>query len=379
MTIHVLHLITGLGVGGAEHMLEKLATATERSGFRNTVVSLSRSDQIGERIKRAGIDVRQLNMTSIASLPRTILQLRRLLAELKPDILQTWLYHADMVGTLTHMLSPTDARLLWNLRCSNMDMSQYSFGTRWVLRFLPLLSLRPLRIISNTQAGRQYHIGLGYRVDGWVLLPNGFDLSAFGAKPEARARLRSQLGIADDTNLIGMIARRDPMKDHDNFLAMARKLASQRSDVQFMLVGRGCEPDSQWGLAAKSGLGERLHLLGERGDIADLLPALDIMTLTSAYGEGFPNVLGEALATGVPCIATDVGDSARILGDCGLIVPPRDSTALVAAVHHILNMPAAERVAWRQKMRLRAEREFSLANVADRYENLYREVLATRP
>lgn len=375
MTKHVLHLITGLGVGGAEHMLEKLVLSMDRAEFRNTVVSVTRDDQIAGRLREAGISVHSLGLTNAASLPRTILRLRRLILELQPDIMQTWLYHADLVGTVTHMTTPTDTKLLWNLRCSDMDMRKYSMGTRWVLRLLPMLSGNPLRIISNSEAGRRHHITLGYRESGWTILPNGFDLAKFAPRDAARQQLRQQLGIRDGDFLIGMIARHDPMKDHSNFFAMARQLAKQRNDVQFMLVGRGCEPDKEWNASARAELGPRLHLLGERKDVADLLPALDVMTLTSAYGEGFPNVLGEALAAGIPSVATDVGDAARILGDCGVIVPPRNPDALVGAVQQILNMPAAERDAWCQRMRQRAEREFNLADVAARYEKLYREIL----
>jgi glycosyltransferase involved in cell wall biosynthesis len=376
MATHVLHLITGLGVGGAEHMLEKLVLGMNRAEYRNTVVSVTGDGQIAERLRREGIPVYSLGLTHPASLPRTILRLRRLLLELQPDIMQTWLYHADLVGTVTHMTTPTNTKLLWNLRCSDMDMRQYSVGTRWVLRFLPMLSGNPLRIISNSEAGRVHHVGLGYREDGWTILPNGFDLAKFGPKEAARRQVRQQLGISDTEFLIGMIARRDPMKDHANFFAMARQLSKQRSDVHFMLVGRGCEPEKDWSANARAELGPRLHLLGERKDVAELLPALDVMTLTSAYGEGFPNVLGEALASGVPCVATDVGDAARILGDTGLVVPTRDPAALVKAVEQILDMPAAERDAWRQQMRRRAEQEFNLADVTGKYETLYREILA---
>jgi glycosyltransferase involved in cell wall biosynthesis len=379
MTKHILHLITGLGVGGAEHMLEKLVLGMDRAEFRNTVVSVTGDGQIAARLRQAGIAVYSLGLTHPASLLRTILRLRRLILELKPDIMQTWLYHADLVGTVTHMTTPTNTRLLWNLRCSDMDLRQYSAGTRWVLRFLPMLSGNPLRIISNSEAGRLHHIGLGYRESGWTILPNGFDLAKFGPAEAARQQTRRELGVGDNDFLIGMIARYDPMKDHANFFAMARQLAAQRSDIHFVLVGRGCEPSLSWTTAAQAELGARLHLLGERKDVADLLPGLDVMVLTSAYGEGFPNVLGEALASGIPCVATDVGDAARILGDAGLVVPPRDPAALVAAVQKILAMPAADRDAWRQQMRRRAEQEFSLGDVIARYERLYREIPTGTP
>jgi glycosyltransferase involved in cell wall biosynthesis len=274
------------------------------------------------------------------------------------------------------MITPTGAKLLWNLRCSDMDMQKYSVSTRWVLRGLTMLSQRPARIISNSEAGRLHHIGLGYRESGWTILPNGFDLAKFGPRDAVRQQIREQLGIGETDFLIGMIARHDPMKDHANFFAMARQLAQQRSNVHFVLVGRGCQPNRAWTAEAQAELGQRLHLLGERKDVPDLLAALDVMTLTSAYGEGFPNVLGEALASGIPCVATDVGDAARILGDAGLVVPPHDPAALVNAVERILAMPVAERDAWRQQMRRRAEQEFSLHDVTGKYEALYREILA---
>jgi glycosyltransferase involved in cell wall biosynthesis len=370
MTIRIVHLITGLRVGGAEHMLEKLVTGMDRAAFSNTVVSLTSEGPIGARLRAAGIPVHALGMTGLLSLPRTLYRLGGLLRQDQPQMLQTWLYHADLVGTVTRALAYRNVRLLWNLRCSDMNLSDYSLATRMVLRLLAPLSHQPAGILTNSEAGRRHHIRLGYRDDGWTTIPNGFDLTQFQCAQ--RGTLRQALGVDTRTRLVGLVARLDPMKDHDNFIAMAERLAVSHPDLHFVLIGRGCTQAMPALAGARALLGHRLHLLGERADVAALLPDLDVLTLTSAYGEGFPNVLGEALACGVPSVATDVGDSARVLGDCGITVPPRDPQALADAVARILAMPDNERAAWQTRMRQRAEDNFSLPAVIARYESYYR-------
>lgn len=371
MTIQIVHLITSLQVGGAEHMLEKLVTGMDDATFSPTVISLTTEGPIGRRLRDAGIPVYALGLTGPLTLPRALFRLHRLLTRLQPQVLQTWLYHADLVGSLTRILH-SGTPLLWNLRCSDMDMSDYSHKTHFVLRLLALLSGLPKAIITNSEAGRQHHIGLGYRGDGWLTIPNGFDLTRFA--PGNRGALRAELRLTPAEKVVGMVARFDPMKDHANFVEMAHKLAQSDPNLHFVLVGRGCTSDTALLEQAARALGPRLHLLGERHDVATLLPDFDVLVLSSAYGEGFPNVLGEALACGVPSVATDVGDAALILDDCGLTVPPRNPQALADAVARILAMPEPELAAWKARMRQRAESQFELTGVIARYESVYRKM-----
>ena len=354
----VLHIITGLERGGAETMLTRLAP---RLGFRNIVVSLTSEGSLGPELRAAGVPVLALGMKRGRPSLAAMFRLREIVKRERPTLLQTWLYHADLLGLLTSLFS-RDVPLVWNLRCSDLDVSQYSVGTRAVRWVLARASSLPAAIVVNSAAGRASHEALGYRPKRWELIPNGFDTDRFQPDAAARARFRREFRVGDNEPLVGMIARVDPMKDYDNFFAAAGQIAAARPEAKFLVAGRGTET-----LMVPPGLLDRVSLLGERGDVATLLTALDLMILSSAFGEGFPNILGEAMACGVPCVATDVGDSAAIIGDTGRVVPPRDPAALCDAALAVL----ACRPALAEKARRRIVDHFFIDAIAEQYRSLY--------
>jgi glycosyltransferase involved in cell wall biosynthesis len=207
------------------------------------------------------------------------------------------------------------------------------------------------------------------------MIPNSFDTECF--RPDTGARRgRAELGISDDAVALLLPARYDAMKDHANFLAAAAKLAGRHPEAQFALAGTGAEPGNRElsEAIAAHGLGERIRLLGERRDIEALYPAFDIVTLSSAFGEGFPNVLGEAMACGVPCVATDIGDAAAIIGDCGIVVPARNPEALAAGWQRVMGLGAEGHEALGARARARIVEHYDLAAVLARFEVLYEEV-----
>jgi len=224
----------------------------------------------------------------------------------------------------------------------------------------------PAAVIVNSEAGRLFHESIGYRPRRWEAIPNGFDTEFFRPAPERRALWRQRLGIGDQAPLIGMVARVDPMKDHATFLAAASRIGAAHAEACFVLAGRGTET-----LAVPSGLAGRLHALGERDDIATLLPSLDLLVLSSAFGEGFSNVVGEAMACGIPCIASDVGDAASIIADCGTIVPPRDPSALADAVIDWLGRGEDFRRRAGDAARRRILEHYAIAVVVEAYQRLY--------
>jgi glycosyltransferase involved in cell wall biosynthesis len=200
-------------------------------------------------------------------------------------------------------------------------------------------------------------------------VPNGFDTLRLHPDPAAGARLRATLGIPETAFIIGHVARLDPMKDHATFLAAASLVATAQDRARFVIVGKDTEslaPD-----VARYGLSQKVHLLGERDDIASLMPGFDLFCLSSAFGEGFPTVLGEALACGVPCVSTDVGDAARIVDSCGRIVPPGQAAALAAALIEMATLAPESLAALRRTSRQRIETTFSLAHIVQRYEQIY--------
>jgi glycosyltransferase involved in cell wall biosynthesis len=235
------------------------------------------------------------------------------------------------------------------------------------------MSRAPDLVLSNSVTGQKVHTALGYRPREWRIMPNGFDTDRFRPDPARAAAFRESLGLPATTLLIGLPARLDPMKDQDNFLDAAVRLAPANPDVHFVLAGRGLTLDNAEFMSriTARGLAGRVHLLGERGDMETVMAGLDIVTLCSAYGEGFPNVLGEGMSCGAVCVATDVGDSAAVLGSHGRVVPPRDPAALAAAWAEVLALEPEARRAIGARARQHVIDNYSLSAIVRAYEELY--------
>ena len=370
--LRIVHLITGLEAGGAERMLTRVATGTDRDRFASLVTSMTMGGAMEGILTRAGIRVETLGIPRGRLDPRGIIRLSRILREWRPHLLQTWLYHADLLGLPARLLGHAP-RLLWNIRCTE------SVGSAALRRVLSSCSAMPDAVVVNSVAGQQFHQQrLRYRPKRWEYIPNGFDTREMRPDEDARRRLRGELGIAETSIVIGMVARYHPMKDHANFFAAAVRLAQRREDVVFVLAGSGVTPGNCKITAAigKHGLTPRVRLLGERPDIGAVYSTFDIATLSSAFGEGCPNVLGEAMACGVPCVATDSGDTAQLLGDTGLAVPPRDPAALAVAWERFSEMPSNERRGFGRRARERIIRDYDVDVIIRHYEALYTEIIA---
>ncbi len=361
--LRILHLITTLGPGGAEAMLAKLIAATP--DFAHGVISLDRQTDMEHAVRQAGAMVTILGLSSPLTFPSRLLRLRRAATAFRPDLIHSWLWHADLAATGLRLALRPRLPLVWSLRCSGMELMHYRLSTRLVLSALAPLSRLPEVVIANSEAGLQWHLARGYRPRRTLVIPNGFDLESFRPDPAARARLLTALNWPEETILVGLIARVDPMKDHATFFAA---LARTAEPVRAVLIGRGTDT-----LAIPPDLRSRLAALGQRSDVSALLPGLDILCLSSRFGEGFPNVLGEAMACAVPCIATDVGDCARVLGPAGIVVPPGDAFALAEAITALATDPARRR-ALGQAGRERVETLFSLRTIADTYRTLWRDL-----
>lgn len=368
--LRVMHLITGLGTGGAESMLAKLVERMDPEGFDSHVVSLLVPGPNAERIQAASVPVDHLGMRRGIPTPWAFGKLCRLLRAKKPHVLQTWLYHADLMGSAAAAVCGP-RRVFWNIRCSNMDLGNYRFTTTMTLRINAKLSSFPEAVVSNSQTALDFHRSLGYAPRREVVIPNGFDTEVFAPDTAARTALRQSLGIAESAVVVGMIARFDPQKDHANLISAFGRM--QRADVLLLCGDDMVEANAELvTLLDAAGVKEKVRLLGRRGDVPAVMNGLDVCVLSSAYGEGFPNVLGEAMACGVPCVTTDVGDAAHVVGETGKVVPPRDPEKLAAAVDELLSLPPEERIVLGRAARRRVEDLFSLDAVVQRYEALYR-------
>ena len=375
--IRVLHVITDLSVGGAEMMLHKLLARISREKFEQAVISLTDRGPLGARIEALGIPVYAVGMKPGRPTPAAAWRLIRLAWRLKPDLVQGWMSHGNLAALLAGVFVPKTVPVLWNVRRSLYSLEHDKPLTRAVTWLGARLSGLPVKILYNSRIGAAQHEKFGYRADKTLVLPNGFDTELFAPSTEARSSVRFELGVSEDAVLIGLVGRYSLMKDHANFLRAAASLLKSRPDVYFVLAGRGIAWDNQALGELVRGLGivGRTHLLGERHDMARVTAALDIATSSSAFDEGFPNVVGEAMSCGVPCVVTDVGDSAWIVGETGRVVPPRDPEALCSAWLELMEMGPAARRNLGTRARKRAEDQFSIEKIVQLYERVYEEQL----
>lgn len=371
----VLHLITSFGLGGAETNLLRLVCHMDSSRFSNTVVALTDARVLPSRLAEVNVPFHSLGMSRGVPNPIAATRLFRIIKRTQPDILQTWMYHADLLGLVVGKLARVPA-IVWNVRCSSMDMTRYRRASALVLRMLVPLSRYPDVVVANSEAGLGSHRALGYRARRWKLIPNSLDVDQFRPDREARTWLRRELKLGPEAIIIGLIARYDPMKDHGNFIAAARLLADQMPAVHFVLVGwRVDSSNAELMQRIEPGhLGGRLHLLGLRQDINRITAGLDVACSSSAYGEGSSNAVAEAMACGVPCVVTNVGDSALLVGKVGRIVAPRDPEALARGCQEIVLMTPRQRERLGLYARQRVLERFSIPSIVARYEELYEEL-----
>jgi glycosyltransferase involved in cell wall biosynthesis len=374
--LKILHVITSLNVGGSETVLYRLLRSMDATRFENQVVSLIQPGPIGERIQALGVPVSSLDMLPGRLSLNALFGLARLQRRESPDLVQTWLYHADLLGVLAAKI--TGMPVLWNIRASNMDMSHYRRLSSAVLRACIQFSGWPQAVIVNSRAGQDFHTRLGYHPRRWVYIPNGIDIDQFLPNLQARIDLRNELGLAPDVLLIGLVARFDPMKDHANFLQAARLLATKLPGVNFVLAGTGVEPSNLIfrDYLDSDELRGRLHLLGQRDDIPNLTAALDIAALSSR-SEGFPNTIAEAMACGIPCVVTDVGDASFLVGDTGIVVPPINPQELADGWQRMVALGAERRNALGSAARQRIQQNFKQDEITRQYENLYESLMSS--
>ncbi len=368
----VYHLITDLAPGGAELFLARLAPRLVTAGIPCAVGALGKGGLAADMLREAGLPVTCCGMPRGWLSPNGLRILYRDLRSFAPDIVQTWLYHADLVGLGASFLGVS--RIVWNLRCSDLCLANYRRRTRLVVRACAWLSGLPDMVLANSKAGLEHHQGLGYRPRASAVIPNGIDLEVFKPDPEARGEVRAALGLADTDILVGLPARWDPMKGHAVFARAAGLALRRNPGLRFLLYGQGID-GSNAGLTTaltQAGALETFQLLGRRGDTPRLHAALDIACSSSLHGEGFSNALAEAMACGVPCVGSDVGDTAAIIGDTGRVVPPNDAQALALGILEMAELGRERCSLLGVHARLRIQECYSLEHAVTRYAELYR-------
>ena len=371
-------VITGLSTGGAETMLFKVLKYIDKEKFSPIVISLTTKGEIGNWIEALGIPVEALGMRPGRFSPLKFLRLVHRLRDLNPDAVHTWMYHADLLGGVAARLAGVRA-VGWAIRHSNLSPLHNKRSTLWVMKMCSVLSHRiPRKILCCSQVAKDIHISAGYDKGKMVVIPNGFDIFRFLPDANARISIRSELGLSKDTPLVGLIARFNPQKNHAGFFEAATQVHLSCPDAHFLLAGAGVEDNNPALRHAikQAGVGTNTHLLGKRVDISRLMAALDVLVSSSSFGEAFPNVLGEAMACGVPCVVTEVGDSMEIVGETGRVVSVGDMNGLAHNIVEILQLSYEERRAIGAKARERVRARYNIESVVRQYEKFYKSLMS---
>ena len=375
----LLHIITGLNNGGAEAVLSGLVAGDDQTCNQHHVVSLMDRGVYADSLEKAGAFVYTLNFPRGRVTAAGLVELFRLIRQIQPEVVQTWMYHANLIGGLAARLAGVSA-IVWGIHHSNLDPAHNSRSTLRIARFCALLSRWvPRKIVSCSAQAIRVHQAVGYRADKFIQIPNGYNMQRLQPDVAARSAVRAELGIADSAFVLGMVARFDVQKDHRNLVQALGLL--QRRGVPFtcLLVGVGMEEANTelHGWLDTAGVAGSVKLLGPRGDIPDVMNALDVHVLSS-LGEAFPNVLAEAMACGTPCVTTDVGDAAVIVAAHGWVVAPQDSGALAYVLVQAYSSFAAGGSAWQARQigcRAHVMANFELEQMCLRYRQAWQQCI----
>lgn len=370
--MRVLHVITALGVGGAERMLLKLLGARALSGYEQWVVSMLPGGAMAGPMRAAGAHVHELDFLGGVPLLGGALGVARHARQCQPDIVQGWLYHGNLGAALARAALHRRVPLVWGIRQSLATLEGENLFAKAGIALNRIGSGHPDRLLFNSQTSLAQHRDFGFTMGHADYLPNGFETDAFAPDAAARAQLRATWGVDEGTVVFGLLARYHPAKGHAMFLHAARRVREARPASRFVLAGTGVETGNEalMRVVHEAGMGDHVQLLGERNDVAGVLPALDVY-VSSSTGEAFSNSLGEAMSCALPCVVTDVGDSRWVVGDAGKVVPPRDPAALAAAMVGMIDLGQARRAEMGLRARQRVRADFDIEAVAARYAALY--------
>lgn len=374
--MNVVHIISGLGRGGAEMMLWRLITARERQGpIHHTVISLTTKGAYGPMLEARGITVHALGMSRLRHLIPAFLALVRLLRDSRPDLVHTWMYHADLFGGLAAHAAGHPP-VIWGVHSLDLRRSG-SMRTVLIQKLCAWVSSWvPNTILCVADASRQAHIDVGYDPGRFVVIPNGFDVSQRTIAAERVTTFRQGCGLQPGDLVIGCVGRFNPAKDHHNFVEAATQVGRRHPETRFLMIGRGLDRSNTTLMTwiGSSGFAERFILLGERDDIPIALAAMDIFC-SSSRTEAFPLVVGEAMVLARACVVTNVGDTGLLVGDTAVVVERENSAALAQGLEELLVAGPTGREQLGRRAQERVIREFNLEHTLERTEALYARIL----
>ena len=377
----IAFVITGLSTGGAEMMLYKFLTRIDRERYAPVVISMMDGGVFVERFEALDIPVKTLGLKPAQYNFGAVFKLAKILREIQPDLIQGWMYHANLFAQWAKYLAKSKAPVFWSIHHSVDSLRAERLVVIAVIKVSSWFSGRAEKVVFSATKGQNQHTKLGFAANNALAIGDNFDLTKYKPVSNSGFNLRSALNLPEDAILVGSVARYHPMKDHATLLDAAAILIEQNPLVHFVLIGPDVVAENP-ALAEqieRLGISDRVHLLGERQDVPDLMTSFDVFTTSSARGESFPNVLGEAMSCQVPCVATDIGDSRIIVGDTGVVVEPKDPQALANAWHQLVKLDRTERQELGKQARQRIEANFNLDGANSfvrKYEAMYEAFLA---
>ncbi len=363
----LIHVIVSLEVGGAEGMLQRLVKEASKNPLLNqAIITLKGEGEIGRQLRMQGYEVISLNMTMKLSAPFTLFKLIQIFKHRRPDAVYTWMYHSDLLGGVAAFLSGVK-KIIWGIRNTQIPQKSLSI-TGVIIRICSLLSyFVPTKIVCCAESAKSAHLKLGFCSSKMIVIPNGYDLSSFKPSLELRHLVRKNLGLLESTLVVGVVGRFDPLKDFNNFVQACGLVSRNLSNVKFLMIGKGLDKDNDeldtW--IKKTNHPDNFILIGKASP-HDLYAAMDIFCLSSK-SEGFPNVVAEAMAMQIPCVVTDAGDAARIVGKLGIIVEPMDAYALFKGLMLMLTMEKQTRQVLGNKGRQLIENQYAISKVHKQY------------
>lgn len=370
----IVHIITGLDIGGAETMLCRLLLAKEQPAVGQMVISLKSIGPIGVQLKQNGVRVEALELGKNIRSLTAMFRLVRLLRQCRPQIVQTWMYHADLFGGIAARLAGC-RHLVWGIRGTYTPI-----GRPWTHRIMKMCAglsgMLPQKILCVADAARLSHIAYGYAADKMAVIPNGVDFSDFDSRKSPAVNFRALNDWPDDSVIVGCVGRFHPDKGQDLLLQVASLVRQRTTAAKFVMIGRGCDTENQYltDLITKYQLGRDVLLLGERHDIPACLNGFDIFCLPSRT-EGFPNVLAEAMAVGIPAVATKVGDVAMLAADTVTVVPAGDASAIAQGLLNLISLPASERKICGEAASRSVRQSFSIKAIRKQYDDFYQQLV----
>ena len=370
----IIHIITGLGDGGAEHILFKICKYDTIN--KHLVISLKGPGKYFPLLRKIGIKVYYLNFKFYSF--NKFIFLIKLLRSLKPDIVQTWLVHADFLGSIAARLAGIK-NILWNIRYSNIELGKAKLATILIIKILSILSyFIPKFIITVSKKAKKIYGGVGYNKKIFRFIPNGYDTTILKISKIQKTKFKKKNKLKSNIMIIGNVARYDPQKDHINLLNALSILRTKNFNFYCFLIGTNINQDNLTLIneIKKLKLSNNVKLLGQVNNIVEVMNGLDLHVLSSSYGEGFPNVVAESMACGTPNVVTDIGDSASIVGKTGWVVPAKNSIKLARAIEK--TYLEKNSMKWNKrciKARSRIKEKFSIRRMINLYNKLWLKVI----